>query len=97
MNLKREFNRLSDYFGSGVEKMHSMADDIGESVRSGSKHARSGLHHSKESLVTAQDAVSQSMRDHPMIYIGAALMLAGVILAAMMYSSEQRTLRYQRW
>jgi hypothetical protein len=100
MNLKNEFNRLSDYFSTGAEKIQTMTEDFGDQMRNQTsrlgERAVGGLRSSKDSLMSSEELLLQHMRDHQRLYILTALLLLGAIFAKAMLHLDRRPMR-QEW
>jgi hypothetical protein len=100
MNLKKEFNRLSDYFTSGTDKMGTMTEEMSEKMRSHASHlserAREGLRQSKDSLMSTEDMLVEHMRQNSMLYIITGLLLVLAIVAKLTHYTARRPMR-EEW
>ena|SRR5437764_850202 len=97
MNLKKEFNRLSDYFSGSMNHMQTTTEDLGSKMRDRASYygerTRDGLRSSKDSLMSMEDMMMRHVRENPLLYILTGLLLVGAIIAKMTLYTEHRPMR----
>ena len=101
MNLKNEFNRLSDYFNGGMGKAHTATEDLTDMMRQTTSDVtgrmRSGLRDGREALHTAQDAMVRNVKEYPTIYIIAGALLLGLFIARLFIPTERSGMTQREW
>ncbi|MEA3186705.1 MAG: hypothetical protein QOD99_535 [Chthoniobacter sp.] len=90
MNLKNEFNRLSGYFGNGMEKMHEVGDGFGERLRDRAECVAKGARRqlSRGAFEDAEEMLESHLREHSTLYVVVGLALLGLIVARIMSYSR---------
>jgi len=93
MSLKHEFNRLSHLFDGGVENTRKHASHW---LDSGSKQAgqftrrvRDQVDSGRRGAVTLEESFVRHVRDNPAMYIMAAAILIGALIARLMIEARQ--------
>src|SRR5437899_3264962 len=97
MNKDKVINRLAGLMDDGVERMHTIADDLGKRVRTDAslvaERAKIGLMHGRERLMTTEQRMIRNMRAHPIPFLLAGLSVCGLILAKLIYDQTIRSPR----
>jgi hypothetical protein len=91
MNLRNEFNRIGHLFNDGVEKTQRVTEDWKEE---GAKRATDAARRVRDqvdvrNLVSAEEKIVQHVRENPALYLMAAALLIGALIAKLILESRQ--------
>ncbi len=93
MSLKHEFNRIGHLFNGGIVKTQREA---GHWAEKGAKHAnhlsrqaRNRVKTGTRNLVSVEESIARHMQENPALYVFAAALLLGVLIAKLAMESRR--------
>lgn len=92
MQFKKEklYNRVTGLLDEGLNRMHGLADDWEETASTAARRARSGLRQGRERLMTAEENVTQSVKDHPYVFMLIGLGLLSLVIGLILGQQQRR-------
>jgi hypothetical protein len=93
MKKNNIINRLSGLVEEGVDRVQDIAGDVQDTLRKEAsvlaRRARSGLREGKERAIDAEERMVGTVKDHPTVFVLAAIGL-GFLTAAMLYAATEK-------
>jgi len=93
MNLRHEFNRVGHLFNGGLEKTKEeaghWADKGTKKADELSRRVRDKVDTGTRSVVSLEESIVQHMRENPALYVFAAALLIGALVAKLVLESRQ--------
>lgn len=93
MNLKKEFNRIGHLFNGGVEKtQHEAGQWVGKGAKQADKMSRQIRERAgtrRRQIITFEEALVKHVRENPALYVFAAALLLGVLIARLVLESRR--------
>ena len=93
MKKNNIINRLSGLMEEGVDRIQDIAGDLQDTVRKEAsviaRRAKTGLKEGKERAILAEERVVGTVKDHPTVFVLAAVGL-GFLTAAMLYAASEK-------
>ena len=87
-------NTFRSRFDMRMHRLHDTADEFESTVRNQAsalaEQTREGLMQGQKVVVAWEKRLEESLRGNPMLYLGAAVVLIGLLVAKMMLDRRQR-------
>lgn len=91
MNREKTFRRR---FAQGLNGLKTTAGQIEETVMDQAEalaeQTRKGWKRSRKAVSSWEDKMEDSIRDHPLLYLGGAMAVIGLLIAKMIFDRSQR-------
>ncbi len=92
MNIRHEFNRIGHLFNGGLEKTKHeaghWADKGTKQANELSRRVRDQVDSGKRSVISVEESIVQHMRENPALYVFAAALLIGALIAKLVLESR---------
>ncbi len=92
MNIRHEFNRIGHLFNGGLEKTKQeaghWADKGTQQANELSRRVRDQVDSGKRSVISVEESIVQHMRENPALYVFAAALLIGALIAKLVLESR---------
>jgi hypothetical protein len=86
MSLRHEFNRIAHLFDGGLEKAEKQAGPYTAGL---SRRMREQVDTGRRSVITAEEAIVRHVRENPALYVLAAALLIGVLIARLVLEASR--------
>jgi hypothetical protein len=92
MNLKKDriLNQINGIFDDGMSRVQDVAGDLEERSMQMARRAKDGLLQSRDTIVSLEEAFVRTVRKNPVLFIGAAVALAGLFVAKLLLEQRSR-------